>query len=175
MGWTLLYNCPDKKQVIEECIRSFGSSKCIRHSCSDNELWTLWYNSNTNVKHIILFLLAKQDGSWGYKPLTEPEGPVYFKCPLVYLHEAPVLNDNWRQKVYEYHNLKRANRRAIRELAIGKIVKLSDAQPDTFRVISMDPLLGNCLKTGVTYKLIKNRIVRVLEVIEDKSNKEKSA
>ena len=40
---------------------------------------------------------------WGYKPLCEAEHPAYYSCPLGYLRKAPVANQEWRDRVREYH------------------------------------------------------------------------
>jgi hypothetical protein len=111
MGWTFLSSAKEKKDIIQDCIRPHANYKCIRQSNSGNELWTIWLDTLTNTKSIVLFILAKQDGSWGYKDIPESMGPFYFKCPLSFLKECTVQNEVWRVRVRQYHEQQNTYRR----------------------------------------------------------------
>jgi hypothetical protein len=159
MSWIFLWNAPDKKQVIEECIKPDANGKCIKHSCYGNELWTLW--ENASGKFIVLFLLDRErEGNWGYKTMHESCGPCYYKCPLAFLAECPVTNQNWREKVLAYHEEQRINREALKEVEVGKYVRLKGSKPSEFRVTCLEPFLGVADNDRV-YKLVRARVIEV--------------
>lgn len=157
MGWVFLYDAPNKSDVVADCTRGSDTIKCIRKTTVGYELWTVWHNIKTNEKVIILFLLAKQNGNWGYKNMSEAMHPYFYKCPLSFLNEVPVSNQDWRNKVIDYH----ANQKGIKNISVGSVVKMRDSKPNEFRVTSLNPLLGVSCENGKTYKLIKARIVEI--------------
>jgi hypothetical protein len=161
MGWTFLYDAPEKKHVIEDCTRGSDKLKCVRKAVHGNELWTIWHNTETNTKYIVLFLLARRDGNWGYKDMTEAMGPYYYQCPLSFLAEVPAADEEWREKVRQFHDQKKLNRQLVKEIRAGKIVKLRDSNPSEFRVLETKPLIGLALENRRRYKLVKSRIVEV--------------
>lgn len=162
MGWTFLYDAPKKRHVVEDCTRGSDKLKCVRKATHGNELWTIWHNSETNQKLIILFLLAKRNGNWGYKDMTESMFPYYFQCPLAFLDEVPVANESWRARVRDYHEGKKRNKEIVKNLRAGQIVKLRDSNPSEFRVIETGKtMIGISVDNGARYKLVKSRIVEV--------------
>ena len=161
MGWTFLYDAPEKRDVIEDCTRGSDKLKCVRKAVHGNELWTIWHNTETNCKYIVLFLLARRDSNWGYKDMTESMGPFYYQCPLSFLDEVPVANEEWREKVQAFHAQKKDNRKLLREIRAGKIVKMRGTKPSEFRVVLTKPLIGVALENGQRYKLVKSRITEV--------------
>jgi hypothetical protein len=166
MGWTFLYNAPDKSQVIEECTRGSDKLRCIRKASHGSELWTIWEDTETKHKTIVLFLLARKDRNWGYKDMTEAMHPYYYQCPLSFLDEVPVANEDWREKVRKYHKQKKQNHSLVKKIKVGSFVTLRDSKPNRFRVISLKPFLGTAMQGGgaaVTYKLVKSRIIDVEE------------
>jgi hypothetical protein len=160
MGWTFLYNVPDKHQAIELCTRESNTLKCILKAIHGNNLWTVWDDSQSKKKTIILFRLGKDNGNWGYKDVTEYQGPSYYDCPESFLSIAPCSNKDWRGKVHCFHLKERENKEIIKSLEVGMMIKLKDSKPSEFRVVSLKPLLGMS-KDGRTYKLIKNRIIGI--------------
>jgi hypothetical protein len=166
MGWTRLDNAPDKNQVIEECINSPPGKTCLKHALYGNELWTVW-QEDTGNKYIILFLLEKYKGSWGYKDMSESQHPFYYKCPVAYLDECPVENQQWRNVVITLHKERQNNRANLAKIKVGMYVTLRDSNPNVFRVSNIKPLQGYSIgdngKVGSLYKLVKARIVSVSE------------
>ena len=167
MGWTFLYDAPHKQIVIDECTNPphNGPSKCLKHSVKGNELWTIW--ERDGKKSIVLFLLAKSEGNWGYKDMDEAMNPYYYKCPLKFLNEVPVVNQEWRDKVIEYFNNKKTQIDCVRTISIGSVIRLRDSTPNRFVVVSTKPLIGADYTDGVDpinrqlYRIVKSRIIEV--------------
>ncbi len=165
MGWTFLHNTPDKRQVVEMCTRSSDTLRCVTKAVHGNNLWTVWYDSVTKKKTIVLFLLGRDRGDWGYKDITEGMGPVECDCPLSFLEAVPEPTDSpfakgWRERVRAYHEQEKSRRGALKALEIGKMVRLKDSNPSEFRITSLTPLQGTT-SNGLTYKIPKTRILEV--------------
>ena len=165
MGWTFLYNCPDKSQVIEECVKEQSTHVCIAKSVLGNSLWTVWRHKTKLTLEIVLFRLGKDNGSWGYKDMTEGMGPCYYDCPLSFLNLVPEPTDSphakgWREKVREHHAKEKGRRSVVKSLKVGSMVRLAGCTPSEFRVTSLNPLRGTS-SSGDIYKLIKVKITEV--------------
>jgi len=159
MGWTWTYNLIDKKQIIEEVTRDNTFYKFLKKAVYNNSLWTLWLNINTQQKEIVLFILSKRNGSWGYKNISEIEYRFYYDCPLSFLKEAKVTCMEWRNHVYSYHKQESKRKELLKKIDIGDIVKIRDCNLTEFEIIKIKPLLGKSIKNGKYYKLIKSRII----------------
>ena len=115
MGTSYFTDGRDKQSAIDTLLRVEESEKFIhntlKHSVRGNQLWTVEEatNKETGVKSriIALYLMSKDDGNWGYKPLCESMHPYYYNCPLSYLKMVPVKNQNWRDVVIKRHNEKK--------------------------------------------------------------------
>jgi hypothetical protein len=105
MGCTFGYSSKD------DTLRSIlADGQFVNHTLVGSEFWTvLKAQDGTNV--IVLFLLAKENGSYGYKVIDEGMHPYYYKCPLSFLKLAPVASEEWRKGVHAYHESKRNVRR----------------------------------------------------------------
>lgn len=161
MGWITLYNAPEKYQVIDECIKDSGTEKCIKKTVHGNHLWTVWQDSVTKEKNIILFLLGKDRGNWGYKSITESQGPVATDCPLGFFDIVPEpKSGKWRERVLEYHSQETGRRSVLKELSLGKMVRLKDSKPNEFVITSLKPLQGSA-SDGSVYRIPKTRIIEV--------------
>jgi hypothetical protein len=92
--------------------------KCLR----GNVLWSVrervWDEGRKSARWIGCDLLRDGGASdgWGYKDLTEDDGPYYLTCPLSYLDVVPESNPMWRGWVREAHAKKLAARRAARAI-----------------------------------------------------------
>lgn len=109
MGWYFLEG-QTKKALVKDLIRDESREKGIRkvlaHSLRGNCLWTVvdvGYPVGKTRIFIHLDLLQKHDRNWGYKDLSEEEGPYYYNCPIKFLDMAPVANEKWREGVREFH------------------------------------------------------------------------
>jgi hypothetical protein len=57
-------------------------------------------------RFIVLYLLVKNNGAWGYKDIDESMGPVEVNCPLSFLDglsPATGFATKWRERVKKYH------------------------------------------------------------------------
>jgi len=161
MGWDFRTLPCDKQEIIEECVKSICSMECLKHSVQGNELWSVWQKKD-GTRVILLFLLASKDRCWGYKEIAEESGPYYYKCPMGFLEMAAVANQDWRNKVYEYHDRRLRNLSALKKIRLGTIVTL-DVPDNDFRVTHMNPFLGVNTKSGRLYRLVKSRVIAVRE------------
>ena len=113
MGTTFIpgYSKADiKKEVLGNV------SEVIAHRTVGNHFWVA-ANHPKYGSYIILFLLSKSQGDWGYKPISEDMGPFYYTCPLSLLDKtdglesvggwAGKMSREWREKVREYHRAKK--------------------------------------------------------------------
>ncbi len=131
MGWS--FSCDSrvtKQDTINECSKGWETEnckvECLAKSVRGNELWVVFQSTVKKTgkidKGIVLFLLSRQGGTWGYKDITEGMGPYYFKCPITFLKmtaDYPELqNKTWREGVKEYHAKERAKRQAKKRLSI---------------------------------------------------------
>ena len=162
MGWDFRALPCCKQEIIDECVKSICSMTCLHQSVQGNELWTIWEKKD-GARIILLFLLASKKLCWGYKEISEQAGPYYYKCPLGFLEIAPVVNKNWRDKVYEYHSKRLGNLSLRKQIVIGTIVGLDNPENE-FRVTHLKPLQGVSLKERRLYRLVKSRIVSIREV-----------
>ena len=73
---------------------------------------------NSTIVYIQCDLLRydRRMPGWMNKPMEESCHPYYYNCPLKYLNMAPVANQEWRNKVMEYHNQAKLRRQAKKVL-----------------------------------------------------------
>lgn len=112
MGWLYNTHPQSKEAFIKEILQDFNKTLLLAHSVRDNRLWVLAQNPGQEP-FIILFLLERHDGCWGYKDMDESMGPYYYDCPLSYLDRAPEpmgfcrdhagSGKSWRDHVREHH------------------------------------------------------------------------
>lgn len=95
MGWTF-FSKATKAQVIRECKEDTCRSKMI-----GDRLWTV--KSCGGKLIIVVYLLEKNGNRWGYKDISETEGPCYYDCPVEYLSLVPATNEAWREKVRSHN------------------------------------------------------------------------
>lgn len=168
MGWMITKDAT-KKDIIEDIIHDFSfrndtkgfTSKCLRHCLRGNVLWLLIeysYDDGKIDKWIGCYLLRSDKGyGYGYKDMDESVHPYYYSCPLSYLNEAPVVCQEWRDGVIEYH--KRFE--VAKNVKVGQTVKLVEGCviPEV-KIISKSPFLGKY--QGMTYRVKKNLIESII-------------
>lgn len=93
-----------KQQLIDELKSTSG---CIEWSLVGNHLWGLYPKDSNNI--IVLYLLKSFDGHYGYKVLDESSHPYYYTCPLKFLKQSIVLDQEWRDLVIKHHHKPKIN------------------------------------------------------------------
>ncbi|GEM_PF-389557 len=151
MGW--LFGHETKQEVIDEVTRSWEPldrpyfRKVVDKSLVGSHLWVVWgrFDKATGIedeaeRFLILYLLRKSGGRWGYKDIDEAAGPFYYNCPKRLLDLAPVTNQEWRDKVLAYHESKRRKVK-VSDLKAGQRVRLKDKYTHTvFLICDIDKL-----------------------------------
>lgn len=120
MGWLFCAN--SRKQLVDD-LRS--ENHVIASKLIGNNLW-LVYDCPNGKREIVLFMLAKAGGSYGYKNIGETMHPFSYNCPLELLEVAQPAPENshsieWRQKVREFHITTAKNKACA---VVGAIVEL---------------------------------------------------
>lgn len=162
MGWDFRVHPCSKREIVDECLKSVALI-LIDYSLRGNELWVVWERKTDGRKIIVVYALASRNGRWGYREISETEGPHYHKCPPAFLTLAPVTNHAWRERVVEYYRQQIHNRQCVNQLAVGKVVAL-DVAANEYLVTRMKPFQGKSLKDGKRYRLVKSRVVSIREI-----------
>ena len=172
MGWLYLYECVEKKDIInlltkEEKSEAY-SRTTIDHACSGNELWCVYEVKSPSYtgQVLVLNLLAKNDGHWGYKDMDESMHPYYYNCPKRLLDICPEpakveCQQTWRDAWKAHQEAKKATREKKAKLQVGQTWKLKDGvNPAQIKVTSVSHLLGRD-PNGMLYK-VKARYLDVV-------------
>jgi hypothetical protein len=97
---TFITEGASKEDVIEQIKRECGA-RLLEHCVNGRELWTV-LRPETGDPYIHLFLLSGEKNGWGYKPISEMEGPYYYNVPRSWLQRYPTTNETalvWRRRV----------------------------------------------------------------------------
>ncbi|MEO1002937.1 MAG: hypothetical protein AAFX65_07495 [Cyanobacteria bacterium J06638_7] len=125
MGWSYTTRRKTKQQFAQDCLYGL-SHEVLDHSIVGNHLWLVFRNSE-GTPEIGLYLMAKEQGFWGCKGLTESCGPYHWDCPLRLLKLAPQPDSEyaqkWRDGVHRYHAAKRKQRAS--KPKIGDTIRLT--------------------------------------------------
>jgi hypothetical protein len=112
------FSRPDGVLVKTKCL-----AHCYRGGVFSGVLWTVFQRqylrdeqeAEPTQRWIGCDLLQCYKGDWGYKPITESMGPMFYSVPLSYLKLVPIEsfggNEEWRSQVIEYHSRQAAKRR----------------------------------------------------------------
>jgi hypothetical protein len=126
MGWTRNTVPKPKATFVAECIAELNRYYSVAASTvKGDNLWMIVEKVQEDPI-ILLYLIDKYEGCWGYKSIAEVEHPFYFSCPLKFLEKAPVKNQAWRDGVREFHNEKNEKNagRNKKRFAIGDKVQI---------------------------------------------------
>ena len=124
---TFYSNGATKKDIIAQVTsdgKTFGGANdggkivTVAKALRGNYLWAVQErytpSGDFSFRHIMLYMLSTNDGSWGYKPIPEGHGPSYYTCPLKYLEMTKAYtkyhNNKWRGKVREYAETQKRKR-----------------------------------------------------------------
>ena len=115
MSWDFATNeSLSKDDMVNEILSSYSRyGTILANSVRGNHLWFVYTDTKSNQPCILLALLKKDSGCWGYKIMDETEGPYYYDCPKKFLKLQPVVyNKNaktWRESVLSKTTVKPNN------------------------------------------------------------------
>jgi len=121
MGWSYSYNAT-RKSIIEEILLDVKNNtqlKILDTACTSygKRLWILIEHKSLSSPLVILYLLDKSNGNWGYKDISEDMHPYYYDCPLRLINRGGGHNEQsmkWRDQVRQYHNNRKKWRDQVR-------------------------------------------------------------
>lgn len=163
-----------------------GKCECLKHSVRGNHLWAVMQRTrtkdgvdgvSTESRYIMLFLLAKSDGMWGYKDMDEYCGVYAWDCPLNYLtlapqHDATKLsahekewNDDWRKKVVEFWQEETRKRNFKKSLQVGMKITLP-GYGEPFQIAQLKPHIYAYV--GNHPYRISPRMIKHAKIVEEK-------
>lgn len=134
MGSTIIYGA-SRAGIIEEVTRGWSDPKTgagcktLKHCTRGNVVYAVHENTRkdgTRYRFIGVHMLLRDGASWGYKSMTEEEGPHYHNCPVSYIELAEELAQpeglskyatKWRAKVRELAALR------SRKYNVGQVVE----------------------------------------------------
>lgn len=132
MGWLFNTQPCSKQAFVEQLLREFPSIK--EHKLVGNNLWTLVQAvppGSSDRTGIVLFLLERHDGCWGWKDVGVTSGPFEVNCPLHFLQRSDDDDDysfsdgtTWRQQVRDWHAERKQRRASSSKLVVGSKVQL---------------------------------------------------
>lgn len=144
MGW-LMTQGASRRDVIADRIRIQDGDthrhETLRHCLKGNVLWSVIEVTEkaTGKRQRFIgcdLLRSDREFGWGYKDMCESVHPYYYTCPLSYLDEVPVANEEWREKVREYHR-----RTALPK--VGEVLEFPEGfSPRSLTIVSTKPLRG---------------------------------
>ena len=119
MGWLFNTRPQDKQAFVDECLADLRRHYDIPDSAvRGRQLWVLTDVRQQGRLVIVLYLLDRRDGCWGYRALTEADGPFHYDVPLRWFDRVPVVNQRWRDEVRSRHGLRRKPRPQVGERII---------------------------------------------------------
>lgn len=185
MGW--LYCEYSKDALVRSLIASTeydnengkGKRVTLKHCVKGNHLWAVRQHTHTKdgisteLRYIMLYLMAKHDGMWGYKDMDEYCGMYYWNCPLNYLKLAPqqnvsgnlkAWNDEWRKQVVEYWKEETRKRNFKKSLQIGTKITLPGYAGE-FQITQLKPCIIAYI--GMSSYRISPRMIKHAKIVEE--------
>ena len=156
MGWTFPYGA-SRRDVIEELTREQSTplrvfrtlKKCFR----GNTMYALHESvpvEGPPTRFLVVYLLQRSGGDWGYKDIEESMGPYYYDCPVSYLDAATEPTSDsareWRAEVRA-----QAAVRASKKPRKGETWTLVGCRIPQVKITSLKPLRGTA--QGSVYKI----------------------
>lgn len=161
-----------KRDVVADIKHQIDESAnltLLESSIVGNTLWTVENvvrANGTAVKVIGCYKLMGHRDGWGYKPMDETQGPIYYDCPLRFLKLADAPQNDyskaWRAKVEAYHAAKAKQRQALKEVAPGvTLVLKAGCKPAKLACVSVGKRIIGQDEKGGRYSVPKSYIVGV--------------
>lgn len=96
MGWTFNTRKSTKQEFINELVTTeFFSLEILEYSVKPKHVWMLCKDKKDGHSFVMLCLISKMDGCWGYKDMTGDTLPFIYNCPKSYLQkQSNIVNQN---------------------------------------------------------------------------------
>jgi hypothetical protein len=164
MGWT--FTTMTRKALIEDLLTNSNYEVLASRKPTTNHLWAVFKPTHTDGDPVLcLFMLAKSEGMWGYKDITESMGPTVIDCPVSLFDLAPVANAAWRERV------RTAAKRAKATFATGDEVVVYGKRYTVTGTVKRSYLLRSHADGG-TYKSTAKKMRLAAEVAAEKATRE---
>ena len=121
MGWLFGWN--SKEEIVKHLLYNFRNCGVIDHSVSGKEMWIL-YTGNDNNKRLMVCVIEKQDGRFGYKDNDVSAGPYYYNCPKRMVLQATYDCENSKEWLQEWEKIH--SKEAKQEKEVWKKLKQGD-------------------------------------------------
>jgi hypothetical protein len=156
MGWDFVLSCKKKKDMVEHIRKNYSISD---YNVSGDEMWVIMINRDNTT--LAVFLLQKDGNCWGFKNVSESEGPFYYDCPNSLISKVPCPDNQyakeWRTRRLAYLAEKHATLSFKRQLQVGCRVKLANGWIVT--VESLKPFEGRNAD-GKLIRIPKKMLIR---------------
>lgn len=166
MGWLFPYGAT-RKSLIQQLTEDQFKTKedgtklewlCLTHCLKGNILWSIRKiivrppnQPATESTFIGCDIMKPYKGEWGYKALCEEVHPFYYTCPLSYLDKTPIVNEEWREKVREFHRKRQIPENIKTAFKNGETVLFHLKNGWTLKLLSLRPLAGE--RRGIEYRI----------------------
>ena len=115
MGWSFNFGIRSKAEMVAHLTRATRFNErfeLLKSTSIGNNHWYLSKcKENGNISIGLDLMAGGGDEGWGYKDMSEYEGPREVNCPLSYLNAASEPTGYavaWREEVRKYHSMKAA-------------------------------------------------------------------
>lgn len=144
MGYTFCESWTTANKVVESCVTEYKAvSRYLTHKKVGNCLWMVIKDVKTGKLVIVLYLLSKSGGKWGYKDMSESVFPYYYSCPLEYLDMCGETCAEWRAEVRKWHARQAKIKQLRQATKVGDIVNLRGCKIPNAVVQSLKPFTGS--------------------------------
>lgn len=147
MGWDFTKGA-SKQDIVNDLIKPWsgvnddmtpnGSAYvCIDHSLRGNTLWAVWerISNGKSSRQIDCYILqSDKDYGWGYKSMSEDSHPYYYDCPLSFLDMVPVVCEEWRSFVHNWHVNQKSKKNTRSTIGIGDTLTLVNCKIPQVRI-----------------------------------------
>lgn len=126
MGWTSSDSWNSKKDVITELKGNLSAYNILADKSTTQAWYAVVENKKTLEREILVVLINKEGGSWGYKDMSENSGPYVCDCPLAFLtlagEPSTEYAQEWRKQVEAFHAKKLIRKNQTRYFILGLYV-----------------------------------------------------
>lgn len=158
MGYLVPYGY-SKADVVKEV-----TSGSDAYSVYGSEVYALHTDAKTGKKFIAVILVKKIDGHYGYKYMTETDGPYYYNCPKNILDKSEMTDERstkWRNLCLEAKGKKLVSKNLLENLIIGKekMFSCNGRNAKFISTFSKGYIVGKDVESGMVYRYKKGSIL----------------